>query len=254
MMIGVVAGAGPFAGLDLLGKILAQTQATRDQEHLTVLSLSLPEAIADRTAFLLGETAVNPAYAIAAQFAQLAQAGASVAAIPCNTAHAPPIFDVVRAELARQAVTLRLLHMIQAVGGFLQAHFPHVRRVGVLSTTGTAVARIYPLHLEPLGYTVLTPPPGVQQGHVHRAIYDPDYGIKACGVATDRARADALAGARWLQEAGAELLVLGCTELPLAIPEATLGPTPIVDATLVLARALIQAVAPQKLRPWRLRS
>ena len=42
--IGVVAGAGPFAGLDLLQKILDQTIASRDQEHLTIAALSQPKS------------------------------------------------------------------------------------------------------------------------------------------------------------------------------------------------------------------
>ena len=50
-MIGVVAGVGPYAGLDLLSKILSQTVADKDQDHLAVASLSQPELIADRTAF-----------------------------------------------------------------------------------------------------------------------------------------------------------------------------------------------------------
>ena len=50
-MIGIVGGVGPFAGLDLLGKILGQTVAQTDQDHLTVVSLSQPSTIPDRTAF-----------------------------------------------------------------------------------------------------------------------------------------------------------------------------------------------------------
>jgi aspartate racemase len=48
--------------------------------------------------------------------------------------------------------------------------------------------------------------------------------------------------------AGAEAVVLGCTELPLAVPEAELDGLPIVDPTRILARALIRAVTPARLR------
>ena len=60
-MIGIVGGVGPYAGLDLQQKILEQTKATADQDHLGIISWSEPGIIPDRTAFLLGETPLNPA-------------------------------------------------------------------------------------------------------------------------------------------------------------------------------------------------
>ena len=248
-MIGVVAGVGPYAGLDLLGKILSQTAAGRDQDHLAVASLSQPEAIADRTAFLLGETAVNPAIAIVEQLLKLEQMGAAAAGIPCNTAHAPQIFERIREGLETAGSKLDLLHMIVEVGHELQLAYPGVRRVGVLSTTGTAVTRIYPLTLEPLGFEVLGVDETMQIEVIHPAIYDPLYGIKACGGATDRARDGLLLGAKLLREAGAQAIILGCTEIPLAIQETYIDGMVVIDPALVLARALISALDPAKLAP-----
>ena len=62
--IGIVAGAGPYAGLDLAQKILQQTSAIIDQDYLPTISISTPADIADRTRFLLGQTTKNPAHAI----------------------------------------------------------------------------------------------------------------------------------------------------------------------------------------------
>ena len=39
-IIGIIAGAGPFAGLDLATKILEQTDASCDQEYLPMVSQS----------------------------------------------------------------------------------------------------------------------------------------------------------------------------------------------------------------------
>lgn len=246
-MIGVVAGVGPYAGLDLLGKILSQTVADKDQDHLTVASLSQPEAIGDRTAFLLGETVLNPAFAIVEQLLKLEKMGALVAGIPCNTAHAPSIFDQIRLGLGNAGSELNLLHMIAEVGCELQRALPNVSRVGVLSTTGTAVTGIYPLILEPLGYEVLMVEEKLQSEAIHPAIYDPIYGLKACGSATKQARGNLLLGVQHLRNAGAQAIILGCTEIPLAIPERCIDGMVIVDPALVLARALICAVDPAKL-------
>lgn len=249
-IIGVVAGAGPLAGLDLLRKILDQTVAARDQDHLTVISLSRPSQIPDRTEFLLGHTDVNPAYAILDQLQALTQLGVELAAVPCNTAHAPPIFDVVQTGLRAAGSRLQFLHMIEETADFLHRYYPHLKRVGILSTTGTYRARVYPSILESAGFKVLVPPLELQEQTIHPAIYAPEYGIKTCGYVTERARHSLIAGVDALRQAGAQAIILGCTEIPLAIHEKKKDGTIIVDPTLVLARALIREASPARLKPW----
>lgn len=249
-MIGVVAGVGPYAGLDLLKKITAQTAARSDQEHLTVVSISEPAAIPDRTAFLLGETAHNPALPILEQLQRLASLGAVVAGIPCNTAHAPPIMNVIESGLRNLDGNLRLLHMIGEVGRMLQQYYPAVRTVGVMATIGTIHTHVYPLTLEPLGYTVIEVSEPWLSSKLQPAIYDKHYGIKACGFATPQARANLLETIGFLQEQGAQAIILGCTELPLAFKDTAIDGLPLIDSTLALARALIAAASPQKLHPW----
>lgn len=249
-MIGIVGGVGPFAGLDLQKKILTQTVARSDQGHLTVASLSRPSTIPDRTAYLLGEADLNPARPILEQLHQLEKIGASVAGIPCNTAHAPPIMDVIEHGLIASGGRVRLLNMINEVGHLLQRHYPSVRAVGVLSTTGTSKARVYPLALEPLGFEVVTLQERLLTETLHPAIYDRKYGIKACGYATEKARTDILFAADYLRKQGAQAIILGCTELPLALEGEEVFGLPLIDSTLALARALIRAVDPEKLLPW----
>ncbi len=248
-MIGVVAGVGPYAGLDLLRKILSQTIAKKDQDHLPVASLSQPAHISDRTAFLLGQTTTNPALAIIEQLLKLEEIGAVVAGIPCNTAHAPVIFDLIRKGLADAGSKLNLLHMIAAVGDELRSVHPHVKKVGVLATTGAILTRIYPGTLDPLSLETLVVDREQQAQLIQPAIYDPHYGIKACGYATERARNNLVIGARQLKNRGAQALILGCTEIPLAFPEKEVAGLPTIDPALILARALIAAVDPARLRP-----
>jgi aspartate racemase len=249
--IGVVGGVGPFAGIDLLGKIASQTMAGRDQEHLTVLNWSQPGTIVDRTEFLLGEVTENPAFSLASQVRQLAHMGAGVVGIPCNTAHAPRIFRQIRAELAGADCNVLLLHMIEEVGRFLQENLPNVSRVGVLGTTGTYRAGVYSAILEPLGFTAVLPPIALQNEKIHPAIYDPIYGIKACGNVTVQARTNLLLGIEQLKQAGAEAIILGCTELSLALSELGAAGPPLIDPTLILARALIREANPAKLKQWK---
>ncbi len=249
-VIGIVGGVGPYAGLDLQRKLLEQTVAARDQDHLPVIAVSWPGRIPDRTEYLLGRVTQNPAGALLEQLRLLAGAGAGIAAIPCNTAHAPAIFDIIRAGVAGFAPPLRLLHMIDETAAHLRIHHPTLTTVGVLSATGTWRARLYPAALESLGYRAVVPDEAMQEGLVHPAIYDPGYGIKATGAVTARARADLTQAIAALREQGAEAILLGCTELPLAFLGRAYEGIPLIDSTLVLARALIRAADPQRLKPW----
>lgn len=246
-VIGLIGGVGPFAGLDLQRKILEQTVAAADQEHLPVISVSWPGPIPDRTEYLLGHVAENPAYPILDQLRLLAAAGATVAGIPCNTAHAPAIFDVIRAGVAAFAKPPRLLHMIEETAAHLAAGHPGLQTVGVLSTTGAWQARLYPAALEPLGYTVVAPDEALQTETIHPAIYDPGYGIKAAGQVTAQARANLERGIAYLRGCGAGAIILGCTEMPLAFAERDYDGLPLIDPTLILARALVRAVDPTRL-------
>ena len=48
----------------------------------------------------------------------------------------------------------------------------------------------------------------------------------------------------------ADAVILGCTEIPIGIPERKIGSTFIIDPGLILARALIRETAAEKLLPW----
>jgi aspartate racemase len=250
MMIGIVGGVGPYAGLDLARKIFDQTIASRDQDHLPVALLSAPGEISDRTEFLLGKTETNPAHALAYIVLKLERMGASVVGIPCNTAHAPPIFDIIAGELETAGCKVKLVHMIEEVAGFVRRRHPRIETVGVLSTTGTYKSGVYPEIIEREGLKVVQPDENLQED-IHAAIYDPEYGIKArSNPVTEEARDKLLVGVAALRRDGAGAIILGCTEIPIAIGERTIGDTPIIDPTLVLARALIKSVAPDKLKPY----
>ncbi|GAB4374282.1 MAG: hypothetical protein Kow009_09890 [Spirochaetales bacterium] len=85
------------------------------------------------------------------------------------------------------------------------------------------------------------------QERVQEAIYHPSWGIKAKSPVTEKARTQALEALRVLMDSGAEAVILGCTELPLAVPEREMEGVPLVDPMLALARALIREAAPGKL-------
>ncbi|MCK5136793.1 MAG: aspartate/glutamate racemase family protein [Bacteroidales bacterium] len=249
-MIGIVGGVGPYAGLDLLHKLLDNTLANSDQEHLDTVLLSLPSGIMDRTEYLLGKEKENPAFAIAEVLLKLEKTGAKVAGIPCNTAHAEGIFNIIQDVLHRAGSSIEVLHMINETVSFIAATFPDITRVGVLSTTGTYLSGVYNKALKLKDYEVLIPTMEMQETVIHPAMYDPVYGIKAvANPVHPMARENLLRGFSYLKKQGAEAVILGCTEIPIAIPEPKVEDVVTIDPTFVLARALIFRANPEKLRP-----
>ncbi len=247
--IGIVGGVGPYAGLDLMRKIFDMTDAHSDQEHLSVLHHSRSPLIMDRTLFLTGKSQDNPGEVLGDVMVELAEDGATVIGMPCNTAHSPAILDVALAKLSACGVKTHFVHMIDAVADYLSQKLPEVRTVGVLGTIGTYNTGIYQHTLGKAGLKVLFPD-AEGRNRVQQAISDKTFGIKAeSNPVTAQAyqyladEADALAAQ------GAQAVILGCTEIPLALTEKQLHGLPLIDATAVLARALIMAFAPDKLKP-----
>ncbi len=246
--IGILGGVGPYAGLDLMRKLFDLTEAHSDQEHLPVIHMSFSGEIVDRTRFLLGETAENPGEAIGEIMVRLARAGATVIGVPCNTAHSPRIMDVALARLRQEAPEVRFVHMIDAVVTAIHEMLPNAKNIGVLSTKGTHATGLYQEALTRAGLSALFPDePG--RDRVQEAISNNLYGIKAqSNPVTSEAKKILSDEAGRLVEQGAEGIILGCTEIPLALTEKTLHGVPLIDATNILARALILAFAPKKLK------
>lgn len=250
MMIGIVGGVGPYAGLDLMKKIFDQTLARKDQDHVDTILLSLPSGILDRTEYLEGRVEKNPAFAIAKVLGRLEESGASVAGIPCNTAHTGEIFEVVLRELKRGKRSIQLLNMVSETVSFIQSTHSNLNRIGVLSTTGTYKSRVYVEALEDQGFQVLVPEMEMQETLIHPAIYDPVYGIKSLSDPIDpQAKENLQKGFDFLESRGAQAVILGCTEIPLAFPGHSRGGMLAIDPTLVLARALLKYSNPHKLKP-----
>jgi len=247
-LIGILGGMGPQAGLDLAEKLITLTRTTRDQDHIPFVLFSLPGTVPDRTAFLCGREDTNPAYAIADQFESMSTMGITIAAMACNTAHAAPIFDLVLDLLQKKGVKLRILHMIQETVAHIRKADPKIQRVGILGTQGTYHARLYDQALEDAGLEAVLPYPEIRENNIHTALYSPAFGIKACSEpVSEEASHRIRAAIRHLHEHGAEAVILGCTELPLAVKENQVDGIQILDPARIIAEKLIQETYPNKL-------
>ena len=247
--IGIIGGVGPYAGLDLMRKIFEQTIAEKDQHHVSVIHISEPALVPDRTSFLLNQEQINPAQSIVQMVTTLEQAGANVIGIPCITMHSPRIFNEIKSGLHMRDSKVKLLNLVEEVIKFMKENHPTRTILGILSTKGTAKTKTFDFYMSNERYKLIPVSEEIQQS-VHNAIYNSDYGLKVkSNPVTTKARKIMVEAAEKLISKGAEIIILGCTEIPLAFTEQKILNAVIVDPNLILARALLSEVAPEKLKP-----
>ncbi len=228
-VIGILGGMGPEATLDCFGKIIKNTPAQRDQDHLRVVIVSNP-AVPDRTAAIV-EDGPSPVPVIVEGCHALEKAGADFIIIPCVSAH------LFLAEVEQQ-VNLPTLSIFDAVAETIIREYPQIKTVGLLGTTGTVKGGLFQKRLAREKIKTLVPDEAVQPT-IMAAIYD----IK--NTASSRTRfditADLVAAAEGLtanKPDGARAIIAGCTEIPLALGQHDLS-VPYFDSLTILARAAI---------------
>ncbi len=215
---------GPEATVDFYREIIRLTPASRDQEHIPVLIYSNTR-IPDRTAAIL-DGGEDPLPHLITSARVLECAGAGIITIPCNTAH----FYL---ESLRREITIPILHMIDETLLDLRVRHPEVRAVGLLGTAASIRTRIYQEAFEPAGLTVAVPQESGQDG-LMAAIRD----IKA-DRNRDQARKTVENVCAGLVAEGAEVIILGCTELPLVF-ESRSPLCPVLNPTRILAQAAVR--------------
>ncbi|WP_270818141.1 aspartate/glutamate racemase family protein [Aeromonas sp. Y318-3] len=162
---------------------------------------------------------------LAAEARKLQNGGADFLLIGTNTMHkvAPEI---------EAAIDIPLLHIADATAAKLRAD--GITRVGLLGTRFTMEQDFYKGRLqERFGLAVLVPDEAGRE-RVHRIIYD-----ELClGEIRASSRAEYLAIIEELAAAGAEAVILGCTEIALLVGDARAA-VPLYDTTAIHAEAAV---------------
>ncbi len=248
-IIGIVGGVGPEASLYTMQKVFDNTKTEFDQEHLPVILISKPELIEDRSKFLLSQSGCNPAYSILSIIMQLEKAGADIIGIPCNTAHAEKIMSVIEEGLHRQKSKVQLINIIDEVIQHIKKNMPERNKVGILTTNGMYYDGEYVRKLETSGCKGIILSEKSQNNLLHDSIYNPVYGIKSLGFEVpDKVRENIDICIEELISCGAQVIILGCTELPLVVQESQYDGIPLLDSANILARALVRESNKNKLK------
>ncbi len=225
-VIGILGGMGPAATLDCFARIIKNTPAQTDQEHLRVVIDSNPK-VPDRTAAITGKGA-SPVPVLVDGCRSLQSAGADFIIIPCVSAH----FYL---DEIQQQIELPILSIYDAVGEIIAGDHPQIKTVGLMGTTGTISGGLFQKRLAADGIKTMVNDEN-HQAKVMAAIYD----IKKSQPPRSKAEitSDLISAAESLISKGARGIIAGCTEIPLALKQRDLQ-APYFDALTILARAAI---------------
>ena len=228
--IGILGGMGPEATLDCFGKIIKNTAAKTDREHIRVVIDSNP-GIPDRIAAILAD-GQSPVPALVAGCRGLEKAGADFIIIPCVTVH----FFLSEIQAESQ---LPILSIIDEVAETVRREIPETRTIGLMGTIATVESGLFQKRLAEENIHTLLPDSAVQ-AKIIDAIKD----IKDTRPSRTKSEItnDLIEAARSLidkKPEGARAIIAGCTEIPLALGQKHL-PVPYFDSLTILARAAIR--------------
>lgn len=235
-VVGILGGMGPAAGADFARLFVKACAQHLQESGVAVCDQAFPEhwlaqvPVPDRSSALdsPGFGGHQPLEPMLQAMGKLAALGATSVAVACNTAHAW------HGALQDRFPQLEVLHVAREVAHTLAGQ--GVREVGLLATEGTYRAGLYDQALREVGVRCHVPQPHEREA-LMRGIYQ---GVKVGDMALARdcftQVAEALA-----RRFGLSTLILGCTEIPLALTRVPgLDPLALVDPAALLAKALAQ--------------
>lgn len=219
--LGVIGGLGPLATTHFMELAIRMTDAATDQQNLDMIVYNFP-SIPDRTGYILGSNLRSPLPGLLSVGRELSRQGAACIAMPCVTAHY--FYEELQADIPTP-----IINLIRETVRHLKEN--GVASAGIMASEGTVASGLFTLALKEAGITPVLPSEQRQQDVTH-LIYR---NIKA-GKPVEMERFRAVQAE--LKAKGAEVILLGCTELSVVKRNCAIGPG-FLDAMEVLARQAV---------------
>ena len=222
--IGVVGGMGPNTSIQFYDMIVKLFQEEKDAEQnyqfpeMMIHNVPCPDPIEG----IVGEELLPY---VTGSCQRLERAGMDFIAIPCNTAH---LFI----EEARAEVNIPILSIVEeTMKVVVEKGMKNVLLLGAITTIKTG---LYEAHAAEAGVSLILPTE--EEMKESMAII-----VEVCAGRVDEALHSRLNN-QMLRYPEAEAVILGCTELPLAVDSVS-APKPFFDTLEILARAAYEQSA-----------
>lgn len=222
---GIVGGLGPETSsklaLELNRRVIAQTQRQPD-----IVLVNVPVSKETELAFIRGQSQGNMKDLLVDAVGRLNQTGVDFIIVPCNTVH-------VLIDEMRNASSVPVLSIIEETVAVCKQK--NVSQVGILGSSSTIKTKLYQQGLEQESITVISPSAALQS-IVDEAIKEILHGD------ANKAKQQLIQVASELISKGAELVVLGCTDLGIALKDGDCE-VPLVDSLEVLSQSTVKRLA-----------
>ncbi len=223
--IGILGGMGAAASADLYARIvrIAQTNYSAQQDsdfpEMWIYNLSLTDF--DETGFVNKDSVLNQ---LVAGVTKLSGTGSDFIVIPCNTVHF--FYHEMQAT-----ISIPIVSIIDTVAdAVVQAKH---NTIGIISSKSTREMGLYEQAMSARGVSVVSVN-DEEQEHVDAII------LRVIGGSQDQSDINEMKRiAERLTSSGAQGVVLGCTELPLAISQKDTR-IPLFSSTELLAEAALR--------------
>ena len=142
--LGVIGGMGPLATVKFYDKIVLNTEAHNDNEHIDLIVLN-HSTMPDRTKCIIENKDTEFLNEIKKDLEILERIGIDVVAIPCNTSHY--FYDEFK-----NFTNLKIINMIEET--ILEIKRRGIKKVAVFGTLGTLNSKVYNKYAEKNGIEV----------------------------------------------------------------------------------------------------
>ena len=224
-MIGILGGMGTQAGLDFCSKLAKLNRGKADQKY-PLFVLYNKSNIPDRKQNLKKYNKVLKSLVEGCKFLQKNKC--KFISIPCNTAH-------YWYKDLKNKIKIPILNMPEIVYFNIKNNWKKKTKIGLLATDATIAVGVYSQYLDKK-FNLITPPKNLQIRSVNKS-------IKLVKMGKTKEAEKAIKPAvNYLIKKKCKKIILGCTELPIAIfayksfKKAKLSKT-FLDPNLILAQA-----------------
>jgi len=216
-MIGILGGMGTQAGLDFCNKLAILNRGKIDQEYPLFLLYNKsnipgrPESIGSQTKNLSNKSTNKKSKAkydkvltsLLKGCRLLQKNKCNFIVIPCNTAH-------YWFEDLQKKINIPIINMPKEVFKFTRKNCKKKSKIGLLATEGTLKTGVYKKFFKK-DYDLINPPQNIQKNSVNKA-------IKLVKMGKVKSAEKAIRPAiNFLINLNCKKIILGCTELPIAI-------------------------------------
>ena len=220
--LGILGGMGPAASAEYITRLIQQTPASYDQEHIPFVLWNEPRTPDRSTSLRNGDNRPLPYLLQGIQV--LKDAGCNFIVIPCNTAHF--WYD----ELIKFRIPI--IHIVDSVAYSLCDADVNSGTIGIMGTQATIELGLYQNRLT--DWDCIIPTQEEMDNIVQPAI---DL-VKAGDLVKSHTMLMSVVDS--LIARGARAVVLGCTEIPLAIREDNQNGIPLINSIDSLVKVAIK--------------